>query len=104
MIFMIKKPETFRSRKYLDWIAQQPCIISRHKPNDREDWNDPCHFGFGAKPDDTRAIPMRHKYHVEQHQIGEKTFAEKYNIDYQEEIIKHLTKYFKEFENENNKS
>ena len=87
------KIKTFRSWQYLDWIASQPCIISGFKPQARDQWNDPCHIGFGAKPDDTRAIPMQHKYHIELHQIGEKTFAKKYNIDFQEEIIKHLTEY-----------
>ena len=95
----VPKIVRYRNRQYLDWIAQQPCIVCGYKPRSEyrsdpdNDWNDPAHIGEGAKPDDTRALPMCHPHHAMAHQIGEKTFAEIHNLDYKELQIQHITRW-----------
>jgi hypothetical protein len=51
--------------------------------------SDPHHVftgGMGTKCDDNLAIPLCHKHHTELHNNGKKSFAAKYNINYQEAI------------------
>lgn len=87
----LQKQKPVRSKKYLDWIKVLPCIIC-FKPN-----AEPHHIpkdgnsGKGTKTDDIRAIPLCHIHHVEYHNNGKQSFAQKYNLNY-EYIIERLNK------------
>jgi len=90
-----------RNRKYLDWIATQRCLITGWKPDpdNRNTWNDPCHFGprgIGIKTDDYRTIPLKHEKHNIGHICGEKTLLCKYKIDIKLEQIRLMSTYLEE--------
>lgn len=70
---------------YKDWIKLQKCVACGSFPVD------PCHVktrGAGGK-DEKNLIPLCRHCHIEQHQIGIKTFADKYKLDFD-----YLTKVF----------
>ena len=97
----LAKPKTYRNRKYLDWVATQRCLAMGWKPDpdNKETWNDPCHFGprgVGLKTDDYRTIPLRNKKHLAGHARGEKTLFRTNNIDVKLEQIKLMCKYLEE--------
>ena len=50
---------------------------------------------MGTKCSDLRAIPLSHRLHQELHNIGQQTFALKYNLDY-EAIIDELNRRYHE--------
>lgn len=70
----------YRSKKHLDFIRKQPCIIS-----DQHD-SQACHIrvlsdaGIGLKPSDF-AIPMIYHYHRMSHDLGEVRFFQKFKIN-----------------------
>ena len=84
---MLQKPKTIKNKKYKEWISGLACCVSgyRHpdEPNDPHHVPAAGHGGMAIKADDTRCIPLRHDLHVEFHQIGSKSFAEKYRIDFE---------------------
>lgn len=73
-MLMLPKTPVVHDRKYLDWIREQPCVLSGQSPSD------PAHIriggggGMGMKPSDDRVLPLAHHLHAEQHQVGELTF------------------------------
>jgi hypothetical protein len=52
--------------------------------------------GVGLKGSDTRAVPLCAVHHAELHLTGRDTFAQKYRLDMNEEIIRLLEKYIAE--------
>ena len=84
------KPQRIKDEDYKKWIIRLPCCASGgygYDPNSGERLNDPHHIpdglGGSAKRNDHRLIPLTHALHVELHQIGQETFAEKYGLDYE---------------------
>lgn len=81
-----------RDRKYLDWVREQPCIVTGASPCD------PAHIrwglggGMGLKPDDSRVLPLVHQLHQEQHQIGEVRFWLKQANEHPEFLMESLIK------------
>lgn len=81
------KPQSKRNKPYRMWIASLPCCVSGYKHP--SELNDPHHVPLdghgakGSKTDDTRCIPLRHDLHVEAHNSGKISFAEKYGLDYE---------------------
>ena len=62
-----------RHRAYLDWLREQPCIITGFAGNENEAV-DPAHIGqagMGAKSSDDEALPVRHSIHQLMHDKGE---------------------------------
>lgn len=62
------KQKPFRSRKYLDWVKQQPCIICGAQADD------PHHLvgvggmgGMGTKAPDSMVLPVCRIHHGEIH-------------------------------------
>ena len=83
MNMLLPKHNPIRNRKYLDWIRQQPCVISGLRGNHFETV-DPAHIGTlgkGIKSGDDEVLPLRHSYHVEGHQSGEISMFRKYAPD-----------------------
>lgn len=64
-----------RDRQYLDWLREQPCIISGRRGT-ADETVDPAHIGTlgkGIKSPDNEALPLLHRYHALGHSIGEMT-------------------------------
>lgn len=73
--------QQFRSKKYREYISGLPCCITGREGIP----NDPHHIkgrGYGStiKCSDLFCIPLTHDLHHEFHQIGWKSFEDKYNI------------------------
>ena len=84
------KPVTIKNQKYKDWIKSLCCCVTGRQsvdPNTGERFSDPHHVNFpghgmmSGKTDDTRTIPLCHDLHLEVHRIGNKAFAEKYDLN-----------------------
>lgn len=62
-----------RDRKYLDWLRDQPCILTGWRGSEHE-CVDPAHVGTrgkGLKSSDDEALPIRHSLHAKGHHTGE---------------------------------
>lgn len=69
---MLKQP-ILRDRKYLDWLRDQPCIVTGLRGTE-ENAVDPAHVGTlgkGIKSPDNEALPLCHSLHALAHQRGE---------------------------------
>ena len=87
----LQKPKTFRSEEYLAFIREQPCAVSGKRPAD------PHHTGRGGvalKCSDHLTVPLCRELHGECHQIGQKTFQKKYNVDFIECQLDLMRKYY----------
>lgn len=87
------RTKIFRSKKYLQFIQNQPCVICGSVPSD------PHHIeagGMGIKTDDTRVISLCRKHHSEVHATGKKSFQVKYSLDMWKTAFLLLEKYMKE--------
>ena len=69
-----------RSKKYRKWVSGLPCAVTGyqgevapHHPKGRG-------FGGTVKCSDLFCIPLKHDIHMELHQIGWKSWEEKYRI------------------------
>ena len=87
--------------KYLDWIREQPCAISGYygeevQPHHITGYNWLTGKGVGKKGSDLTAIPLRHDLHRLLHDMGHKSFEEKYNISQLEIMVKMVLKAEKE--------
>jgi hypothetical protein len=79
-VFQKNKP--WRSRKYLDWVKTQPCVVTG-LPAD-----DPNHMkghGMGGtmKPPDWATYPMTRAEHTHFHNIGWRTWEEKHGSQWE---------------------
>lgn len=70
-----------RDDKYLDWVRQQPCVVTAFQ----QDWGYPIHAhhvtigsgrGLGQKPSDYRSIPLYSIEHDRLHAMGERAYWE----------------------------
>jgi len=82
------KPARLVDPTYLGWISGQRCLL------DGRPAVDPHH----AKPksvggSDYRTLPLCREHHRECHRIGRETFQKRHNLDFAEEIIRHLERY-----------
>ena len=72
---MIPKAKRKVDKKAINFVKNQPCVISGRTPCDAHHIT-----SVGAGGDDTleNLMPLRHEYHVELHQIGINKFTSKY--------------------------
>jgi len=66
----VPKLNLVRDRKYLDWLHNQPCVISGLYGNDQETI-DPAHLGSKRNHGDDEVLPVLHRYHLNGHNTGE---------------------------------
>lgn len=68
----VPKLNVVRDRKYLDWLHDQPCIITGQRGTEYETV-DPAHIGAfkGMKRGDDEVLPMMHRFHAAGHQHSE---------------------------------
>lgn len=79
----MQKAARVRSRAHLDWVRDLPCAACG------QSWRacDPAHVrcgtdgGTGLKPSDCWVVPLCHDCHLEQHRVGERTFAARHGLD-----------------------
>tara|TARA_R110000744_G_scaffold107013_8_gene203455 strand:+ start:4054 stop:4374 length:321 start_codon:yes stop_codon:yes gene_type:complete len=75
----MQKQKAIRDRKFLDWLRDQPCIVTGANGSDHETV-DPAHLrwntggGTGLKPSDCFANPLLHSEHIKQGDMGEKLY------------------------------
>tara|TARA_R110001632_G_scaffold212533_1_gene338458 strand:- start:12 stop:332 length:321 start_codon:yes stop_codon:yes gene_type:complete len=75
----MQKTKAIRDRKYLDWVRDQPCLVTGVYSNDYETV-DPAHFrwnsggGTGLKPPDSMVNPLVHSEHMKQGAMGEQEY------------------------------
>lgn len=65
---LIEKHAPIRDRKYLDWLREQPCVVTGLRDCE------PAHVGTlgkGIKSSDSEALPLHWAKHREAHQKGE---------------------------------
>jgi len=78
----VPKGQCIKDRKYLDWLREQPCILTGQRGHDSEAV-DPAHigtYGRGMKTDN-EALPILHSLHVEGHASGEVSMLRKHAPD-----------------------
>jgi hypothetical protein len=86
------KPARLKDPAYLAWIKQQRCLLCNSPV-------DPHHtVGIGAGGSDYRALPFCRRHHQECHRVGKLTFQKRHNIDFAEEIVRHLETYLAQME------
>ena len=90
---MFTKPKSLRDKKYIEWVKTLGCICCGRPNVDPHHENERGRAGKGVKAPDRRCIPICHEHHVERHCMGRDSFAEKYELDY-EEIINGLNEYY----------
>lgn len=89
---ILNKRKRVVDKNYLNFIRSLPCLICLSEG--RTSSSEPHHIpekgngGVGIKTDDNRAINLCHEHHLEFHQHGRNTFAEKYGIDYEKTILR----------------
>lgn len=87
------KQPTFIDKKYLEWIRQQPCVVTGNPCN-----NDAHHVIFKSQAkNDYSAIPLRHDEHMKlhNHKEGVDGYAEDNDIDFSVIIAAKLMQYIK---------
>ena len=87
-----------KSEKYKLYIRSLPCLVSGYDGEEiiYHHVRFAGHCGQGQKPSDLFCVPLRQlPYHIEVHQMSDKPFWEKHNIDIKMEIIKLLMGFIK---------
>lgn len=80
----VPKLNPVRDRKYLDWLRDQPCILTNWRATEASAV-DPMRIGTlgkGIKSSDDEALPVRHELHVMAHNQGEMTMFRKQAPDW----------------------
>jgi len=90
--------KSHRSKLYLDFIRNQPCIVSG------SDYGVVAHHvrilgngGTGLKPSDFLTVPLTHEHHMALHSGGERSFYKKHNIDINNSIKCFLLSFLESF-------
>ena len=74
MNMLLPKHKPLRNRPYLDWLRDQPCVVTGAGECE------PAHLRWGtdgslsSKPSDCYAFPLHWSLHRKQHQHGEPSF------------------------------
>lgn len=85
----------FRSEEYLDFIRQQSCLICSRHQADPHHWRKGTDGGTGLKPSDFFCIPLCREHHAEAHNLSDKRFAEKYDINISDELSWLISKFIR---------
>lgn len=72
------------SKEYLAFVRKSECLIGRRCFGDivPHHLRSSSNSGIGMKPDDYFSVPMCFLHHNETHQIGQRTFQNKYDVDF----------------------
>lgn len=86
-----------RNLNYLNWLRKEMCAVSGEKAECTHHVRIGTNGGCSIKPSDYFCIPLLHEFHTTGknalHLIGEKTFFEYYDLDFEQLVIFYLKKY-----------
>jgi hypothetical protein len=83
-MLLLPKDNLIRDRKYLDWLRDQPCLLTGYSASESMAV-DPMHIGTagkGLKSGDDEAIPVVHYLHRSGHQAGEVSMLREHAPDW----------------------
>lgn len=83
MSLLLPKIEPLRDQKWLDHLKTERCLITGERGTEYEGV-DPAHVGTlgrGIKSPDNEVLPILHRYHAMQPQMGEMTMWRKFIPD-----------------------
>ena len=87
----------YRSEIYKQWIRLQPCLVCSKTPSEAHHEDCIGVNGTGIKTHDTQCLPLCQECHAMRHHKGKKFFLSAVtHIDFEKEIIRHLTRYMQE--------
>jgi len=97
----LQKPKRFESERYKEFIRNQSCCAPgcgrRRNSKNNKRQVDPHHSkSKGSGGSDLECIPACDCHHTESHSIGQETFQERHNIDYNEIKVKLLQQFIEE--------
>lgn len=88
------KPQVHRSQEYMAFVRTLPCYICGN-PETEAHHSEGGH-SMAQKGDDTSCVPLCHVHHAEIHQLGKRSFEEKYDLDLRIVNLYVLREYIKE--------
>jgi len=77
----MQKTKKFRSKKYLQWVAEKPCLLCMYEPCQAHHITIAELRGWGQKVSDNYTIPLCYKHHHLLHMTGERKFWQKLGIN-----------------------
>jgi hypothetical protein len=80
------KTKTWKSKKYREYVAKQPCIICSY-PSECHHVRIDGNAGIGMKPSDVYGLPLCRLHHVECHSLGVETFLGTARVECLQTII-----------------
>ena len=85
---MLTKPKRYENKEYREYIKAQPCCVTGQLNVD------PHHTkSVGSGGSDLSMVPLIHRLHQECHSIGQDTFQDKYNVNFDEIRLRLLEKW-----------
>jgi len=83
------KPTKIRSRRYLDWLRSQPCIVTGSLGAEPHHLKCFGSGGMATKPGDDEAVPISHAIHLEVHSHGEiQTFGKWWGLPHDDVLVR----------------
>ena len=92
------KIKSWRNKKYLEYIRQQPCLICGIIPSQSHHIQTKNNHGTALKPGDYWCIPLCLGCHQMLHFVGKKTFLKRHGIDVFQELFRMVSGYLKKGE------
>ena len=89
------KHKPWRSKKYLDYIREQTCLICGENQTEAHHTKIFNHGGKSRKPSDYWCIPLCMEHHNEIHNKGVKTFYKSYEVDIWIDLFTMVSEYLK---------
>lgn len=81
------KTKKIQSKPHLEWIRNQPCVVTGHRSYD----NDAHHVQRKSQGlNDYATVPLRHDIHMELHLRGITTFETEHGMDFRDALIAKL--------------
>lgn len=92
------KTKAYRSKKYLEWIREQPVLISGQGETISHHVRIDGNAGMGIKAGDNYAVPLPKLVHDLFHagQESDREFFERHGVDIYRELFLLISKYVKE--------
>jgi hypothetical protein len=83
----------FRDKKYLNYIRSLPCLVTKRNDVIAHHVRLNQSAGIGLKPSDYRAVPLDPIEHRKLHDMGERSYWLKHNIDAENEVMTQMLIY-----------
>ena len=90
------REQKLSSKKYLDYIRKQPCLVCGLQPCDPDHLEARGMGGAGTEKKDYSCVPLCRIHHSERHQAGNEKFENKYGINLWKDAFNLIRRYFAE--------